>query len=235
VSGARPDSPLPGSPLEVLFRDNHLLAVHKPSGLPMVPDDSGDASLLELARAFVKETYGKPGEAFLAVVHRLDRPVSGVALFARTSKAAARLSEQFRSGKARKTYWGIGGGAPAAESGVVEHWLLKDGERNLVRVVDEGTAGAKLASTSWRVLARGEGRTLFEFHPRTGRAHQLRLAAASLGCPLLGDRKYGGEPRGEELGIALHALRLEIAHPTRGEALVFESPPPREMARYGAR
>ena len=183
------------APLVVLLADNHLLAVAKPAGIPTVPDASGDESLLERARAWVKREKEKPGAVYLGVVQRLDRPVSGVVVFARTSKAAARLTAAFRSRAVRKVYHGVAADEPQAEAGFLEQWLWKDRERNVVRAVAHERPGAQLARTRWRVLARRgagrERRVLLELVPETGRAHQLRVAAASLGCPLLGDLKYG--------------------------------------------
>jgi 23S rRNA pseudouridine1911/1915/1917 synthase len=201
-----------------------VLALLKPAGVPSVPDDSRDESALDAGRDFVKTRYNKPGAVFLGVVHRLDRPVGGVLVFARTSKSAARLSEQFRTGEAHKTYLGLGEGSIAESSGVLEQWLYKDEERNLVRVVAAETPGAKLARTRWRVLAREPERTLFEFEPLTGRAHQLRLAAQSLGAPLAGDLKYGAVRPMSDGNVALYALRLELRHPTLGQPLVIEAP-----------
>ncbi|MFT6111141.1 MAG: 23S rRNA pseudouridine1911/1915/1917 synthase [Planctomycetota bacterium] len=214
------------APLEVLHACNHVLCVNKPAGLPIVPDSSGDESLLDIARAWVKEEYGKPGEVFLGVVHRLDRPVSGVVCFARTSKGAARMGESFRNRAARKIYLAITAkprpdSLPA--SGTVEHWLLKDSARNVVRVVPEGTPGAKLARSEYRFT---DGRTRVELSPVTGRSHQLRVAMASLGLPLAGDLKYGAERPLRDKSIALHARRLILPHPTRDEPVDVTAPLP---------
>jgi 23S rRNA pseudouridine1911/1915/1917 synthase len=214
----------------VLHADNHLLVVVKPAGLPTVPDATGDASLLDLAKAWVKRAKEKRGEAYLGVVHRLDRPVSGVVVFARTSKAAARLTEAFRSRTVKKGYWGVSVRAPSPAEGTLEQWLWKDPAKNHVRVVCEGRPGAQRAVTNYRVGAEvGEGpraRILLELEPLTGRAHQLRVAAASLGCALLGDLKYGARAPLPDKSIGLHARALEFAHPTGGEPLRFECAPP---------
>ena len=216
------------APLQILYADNHLLAIAKPAGMPSVPDQSGDESLLDRARAWVRETYAKPGNVYLGVVHRLDRPVSGVVMFARTSKAAARLSEQFRGGDTEKLYWGICSGCPAAPEGRVEHWLAKRADRNLVGAHAHQVPGGKLARTRWRVCGpalEGAGSWL-ELVPETGRPHQLRVALASLGCPLLGDVKYGAPHRLPDRSIALHALRLRLQHPTQRAPIEIECAPP---------
>lgn len=214
------------SGLEVLHADNHLLAVVKPAGLPVVPDDSGDESLLEIAKAWVAHEFQKPGAVFLGVVHRLDRPVSGVVLFARTSKAAERLTRQFRERTTGKLYWGVVEGCPEPREGELVQHLWKDGERNRVHVVTAERSGAKLAETRYRVLEESGGRSRLELVPLTGRSHQLRVACASLGTPLVGDLKYGAPEALPDRSIALHARRLEVEHPTLRERLAFEAPPP---------
>ena len=211
--------------LAILYVDNHLLALAKPAGLPTVPDASGDASLYDLARAWVRAEFAKPGEAFLGIVHRLDRPVSGVVLFARTSKAAARLSAQFRERRARKTYWGVGEGERTG-SGVVEQWLAKHEAKNRVQAFASERAGAQHARTVWTALERGAGRTLYRFEPETGRPHQLRLAAVALGTPLCGDLKYGARGALPDRSLALHARSLLVAHPTRAQEVVLEAAAP---------
>ncbi|MBK7874683.1 MAG: RNA pseudouridine synthase [Planctomycetes bacterium] len=212
--------------LDVLGCDNHLLAVRKPAGMPVVPDSSADASLFDVARAWLAREFAKPGNVFLGVVHRLDRPVSGVVLFARTSKAAARLSEQWRAHRAVKTYWAVGEGRPTAGEGEhVEH-LAKDEARNVVHGVRAGAPGAREARTHWRVLAAAHGRTLYEFLPLTGRPHQLRHCARSLGTPLLGDLKYGAREALADASIALHAVRLRVRHPTLATDRTFACAPP---------
>lgn len=205
--------------LEVLHCCNHVLGVAKPAGLPVVPDASGDPSLLDGAKGFLKREFDKPGDVFLGVVHRLDRPVSGVVCFGRTSKGAARLSASFRDGGAEKTYVAVTSRPLAEVGGVVEHWLLKDTSRNTVRVVPEGTPGSKLATTRFERLADRRGRSLVRLTPVTGRSHQLRVAMASLGAPLCGDLRYGAEAPLPDRSVALHALSLEVPHPTRPEAV----------------
>ncbi|MBL8863022.1 MAG: RluA family pseudouridine synthase [Planctomycetes bacterium] len=214
------------SALEVLFADNHVLAVAKPAGMPVAPDASGDASLLELARAWVRAEYHKPGEVFLGLVHRLDRPVSGVVVFGRTSKGASRLAAAFRARTAEKRYLGVTASRPRADQGVVDQWLVKDAARNVVRVAAAGEPGARRAVTRWRVVEERGGRVLLAFEPATGRPHQLRVAAATLGSALLGDLKYGAREALPDASVALHAFELVLAHPTRSEPLRLAAPVP---------
>jgi 23S rRNA pseudouridine1911/1915/1917 synthase len=208
--------------LDVLFVDNHVLAVAKPAGVACVPDASGDESLYDRARAWVRVTYDKPGEAWLGVVHRLDRPVSGVVCFARTSKAAGRLSAQIAARTVTKRYLGVCSAelahAPGA-SGELVQWLVKDAERNTVRAVGEGTTGAREARTLWRVVEHARGTTLLELEPVTGRSHQLRLAARALGAPLVGDLRYGAREPLSDASVALHARAFSFDHPTRAERI----------------
>ncbi len=211
--------------LDVLYVDNHVLAVCKPAGLPIVPDSSGDASLLEQARDWIGAEFSKPGKVFLGVVHRLDRPVSGVVVFGRTSKGAARLSKAFAERGTTKVYWGVVAKPPSEESGSIEQHLWKDTERNRVHVVSPTQDGARSASTNWRLLEE-RGRALLELIPETGRSHQLRVACATLGSPLLGDLRYGADRPLEDRSIALHAYSLTVPHPTRDVDLVIRTPPP---------
>lgn len=214
--------------LEVLHADNHLLVVRKPAGLPVVPDKSGDESLLDRARAWVAHRYRKPGNVYLGVVHRLDRPVSGVCVFARTSKAARRLTTAFRDRRIEKVYLGVVARAPEPERAELEQWLLKNRRENRVCVVAPDTPGARPARTRWRLVqvATDRRRFLVELVPVSGRPHQLRVLLASLGTPLYGDLKYGAPEALPDRSIALHALALSLPHPTRGEVVRFTTPPP---------
>jgi 23S rRNA pseudouridine1911/1915/1917 synthase len=216
--------------LEVLYEDNHCLALNKPAGLLTQGDATGSPCLLELARADLKARYHKPGNVFVGLVHRLDQPTSGVILLARTSKAAARLSAQFRAGTIEKLYWAIVEGACPHDSGTWSDWLWKDERRNVVQVVPAGTPEAREATVAFQVLERRPRTSLLELRPLTGRSHQLRVQAAARGLPLVGDRKYGassrllaldGQPR-----VALHARRLAFTHPTRPEVIAVDAPVP---------
>jgi 23S rRNA pseudouridine1911/1915/1917 synthase len=210
----------------VLHVDNHLLALAKPAGVAVVPDSSGDTSLYDLAREWIRREYQKPGEVFLGVVHRLDRPVSGVVLFARTSKAASRLSEQFRAHSVRKLYFAVSAGEPRAPSGELVQWLSKDEARNVVTAFDSERAGAQRSVTRWRVAGRDGRFVHLDLEPQTGRPHQLRVAAASLGAPLLGDLKYGAGVPLPDKSVGLHAAELTVEHPTLRQPLTIRAEAP---------
>ncbi|MFO0797666.1 MAG: RNA pseudouridine synthase [Gemmataceae bacterium] len=199
--------------LDVLLEDNHVVAVNKPAGWPTTHFDGSDETIDRVVKAYLKEKYQKPGNVFLGVVHRLDKPVSGALLFARTSKAAARLSEQFREGAVEKTYWAVVEGDRLPDAGAFEDHLLKDDAAARVEVVPAGTPGAQLARLLYTVRARHNGLTLLELRPHTGRKHQLRVQLASRGAPIYGDAKYGSR---FALGpaIGLHARALTFLHPT---------------------
>ncbi|RMH01479.1 MAG: RluA family pseudouridine synthase [Planctomycetota bacterium] len=228
--------------MEPLLLDNHLLAVAKPAGIPVQADRSGDRSLQEEGQVWLKQRFHKPGNVFLALVHRLDRPVSGVVLFARTSKAAARLSAAWREGRVGKRYLAVGRLLPGArlqvgETGELVQHLRKDPARNRVEVVPPATPGSRPARTRWRVLQRVGPVVLFELEPRTGRSHQLRVACAGLGAPLLGDLKYGASRPLPDRSIALHAASLVFPHPIGGAEIRVEAPLPQgfpERARFSA-
>ena len=212
----------------VIFEDNHILLVDKPPAMPAVPDASRDYSLLDWGRAYLKHTRNKPGNVYLAVIHRIDRPVSGLVCFAITSKAASRLSAQLREHRLGKKYLAISAGKPRKPSGSMENYLLKDRKKNVVRLVEKGTQGAKLARTAWKLLECREGLCLYSLVPVTGRPHQLRAHMAAMDCAIFGDWKYGSRDR--FLGgraIALHSFRLSLEHPTRKEKMHFQTPPPK--------
>lgn len=213
--------------LTVLLEDNHCLVVEKPAGLLMAGDRTGDESLLDQVRGYLKVKYQKPGDVYVGLVHRLDRPVSGVGLFARTSKSAARLAEQFRVGSTQKVYYAWVQGVPLPRSGTWHDWLLKDEVRNMVSVVDPTTKGAQEATLDFKVVQAVGSRSLVELRPRTGRPHQLRVQLSSRGWPICGDGKYGGPPGKRSGVIALHARQLTFEHPTLKKPVCVESQLPR--------
>ena len=216
---------MPSASLEVLYEDNHCLAVNKPARLLTMGDVTGETTLLDAAKAWVKQKYDKPGAVFLGVIHRLDRPVSGVVLFARTSKAAARLSEQFRERSVDKVYRAIVEGVPPERDAVLQDWLWKDPGRNVTQVVRDGTPGAQQAALVVRRLRTANSRSLVEVRPVTGRSHQIRVQLAERGWPILGDGKYGSSVRLDG-AIALHASSLTFHHPTRGEPVTVSAKEP---------
>ncbi len=216
--------------LEVLYEDNHCLAVNKPAGVPSQADESGSVTLVDLAGQDLKARYRKPGNVYVGLIHRLDRPTSGVVLLARTSKAAARLSAQFRAGAIEKVYWAIVEGVPREDEGVWTDRLEKDRRANVSRVRADAQEGGKEAEVAFRVLERRPDGALLELRPLTGRSHQLRVQLASRGLPILGDARYGARSRITALDggrrIALHARSLRFTHPTRGEVIDVEAPVP---------
>jgi 23S rRNA pseudouridine1911/1915/1917 synthase len=217
--------------LDILYEDNHLLVVDKPAGLPTQGVVEGVSSVVTAAKAYLKRKYHKPGNVYLGVVSRLDQSVSGVLVLARTSKAAARLSEQFRLGTAEKTYWAIVERPPDPPEGELTHWVRKDESQRRMVVLPRPAAGAQKARLAYRILEQRPGGTLVEIRLLTGRKHQIRLQLSAIGCPILGDRKYAGLQAFAD-GIALHALRLSIAHPISKEALTFEAPLPTSFGSW---
>lgn len=220
-------------PLVVLYEDNHCLAVAKPAALLTQGVPPGIPTLESLARAYLKERYHKAGNVYLGIPHRLDRPVSGVVLFARSSKAAARLAEQFRERKVRKLYWALVEGVVEPAEGSWEDWLLKVKDESRTERVTLDTPGARQALLGYRRLATVEGGSLLEIEPHTGRMHQIRVQAATRGHPVFGDALYGASrpfgPPAElprERVIALHARSLTFLHPIRYEPVTVKAPLP---------
>jgi 23S rRNA pseudouridine1911/1915/1917 synthase len=213
-------------PFTVLYEDNHLLIVNKSSGILSQSDVTGDLSLVDLCKSYLAEKFHKPGAVFLGLVHRLDRPVSGVVVLARTSKALERMNALFRNKETQKTYWAIVKNKPPVAENTLKHWLLKDDKKNRTTAFKRETAGAQYAELSYRVLAEESGHWLLEVNPITGRPHQIRVQLASMGCPIKGDIKYGDAEPNQDGSICLHAKQLTFKHPVRKEPLTIKAPIP---------
>jgi 23S rRNA pseudouridine1911/1915/1917 synthase len=212
--------------LEILYEDNHLLAVNKPAGIPTQGSRPGEQSLVQVAKQYIKSRYQKPGNVFLGVVSRLDSTVTGVVVLARTSKAAARLTAQFGGGETSKLYWAVVERAPHPPSGNCVDWLLHDDVKKCVIVSTSNTPAAKEARLSYRTIQSLSAGWLVEVRLETGRKHQIRVQLAARGWPILGDKKYGSRSSWPK-GIALHARQLDIMHPVRNEPLSLTAPVPK--------
>lgn len=219
-------------PFPVLYEDNHLLAVSKPAMLPTMGVPSDRPSLLSMAKTYIKRKYSKPGNVYLGTVSRLDAPVTGIVLFARTSKAAARLASQFRNRTVEKIYWAVVDPEPSPSSGTRVDWLLKHERHRRMVAVDTGNPDAQQARLSYETLANQAQGWLVRIRLETGRKHQIRVQFSQLGSPVLGDRKYGS-PHRFPVGIALHARQLTIQHPVRSEPLVLRAPLPQAWKHLG--
>ncbi|MDX9772097.1 MAG: RNA pseudouridine synthase [Bacteroidales bacterium] len=210
----------------VLYEDNHIIIVNKRSSDLVQGDGTGDEPLDDMVRAYIKEKYNKPGDVFLGVVHRLDRPVSGCVVYARTSKALSRLSELFRTREVKKCYWAIVTDRPPEEEGTLRSYLKKNEKQNKSYVYDKEVKGSKLADLSYRLLARSERYYLLEVDLYTGRHHQIRAQLAAAGCPVKGDLKYGAKRSNEGGGISLHSRRVSFVHPVKKEEISVVAPLP---------
>lgn len=215
--------------MTVLYEDNHIIAVNKTCNEIVQGDKTGDTPLSEIVKAYIKDKYNKPGEVFLGVTHRLDRPTSGVVLFARTSKALTRLNEMFKSHeKIKKTYWAIVQNAPKQPQARLENWLVRNEKQNKSYVAKPGTKDAKLAVLTYSVIAKSDNYTLLEIQLETGRHHQIRCQLAALGCPIKGDLKYGAKRSNPDGGISLHARKIAFIHPVSKQEICITAPVPND-------
>ncbi len=215
--------------IEILFEDNHLLVVVKPANVPVQADESGDADMLTLLKQYLIEKYNKPGDAYLGLVHRLDRPTGGVMVFAKTSKAASRLSEAIRNGDVEKRYFAIVEGTPRERSEKLTCYLKKFQDTNTVKVVPQLTEGAKYAELDYKVLESKNNMSLVSVNLITGRGHQIRVQMSAIGNPILGDARYGNGEK-LKLPLCLWAVELRFAHPVSGNQMMFRVYPPEEGA-----
>jgi 23S rRNA pseudouridine1911/1915/1917 synthase len=212
--------------LEVLYEDNHIIAINKKSGDIVQGDKTGDAPLSDFVKAYIKKKYNKPGEVFLGTIHRLDRPTSGVVLYARTSKALTRMNEQFREKQVQKTYWAVVDNAPANDSGILENYLLKNQKQNK-SYVTKGLDG-KHAILDFKILKKLDNFFHLEIKPKTGRHHQIRVQLAHIGCIIKGDLKYGAKRSNKDASIHLLAQKLEFIHPVKKESITIVAPAPKD-------
>ena len=226
ITNNRQELSIVNNPLSILYEDNHLIAVNKTCRDIVQGDKTGDMPLSEKLKAWLKVKYNKPGNVFVGVTHRLDRPVSGVVLFAKTSKALARLNEMFRLGEVRKTYWAIVKNKPAADEGELVHWLVRNEKQNKSYAYDAERPNSKKAILHYRVIARSENYYLLEIDLKTGRHHQIRCQLSKMGCPIKGDLKYGFPRSNRDGGISLHARKAELIHPVSKQALTIVAPVP---------
>lgn len=214
--------------MQVIYEDNHIIVVAKRSGEIVQGDKSGDRPLTEDVKAYLKEKYAKPGLVFLGVVHRLDRPVSGLVVFARTSKALSRLNEMFRNGSIHKTYWALVQTPPPAEEGELIHWLTRNERQNKSYAYRNEVPGSKKAVLRYRVIGQTDRYTLLEIQLLTGRHHQIRCQLAAMGCPIRGDLKYGAPRSNPDGSISLLARSIEFVHPVSKEIICLEAPLPED-------
>ena len=213
--------------MTVLYEDNHIIAVNKTCNEIVQGDKTGDTPLSETVKAYIKVKYNKPGEVFLGVTHRLDRPTSGVVLFARTSKALTRLNEMFKSHEQiKKTYWAIVQGCPKVPEARLENWLVRNEAQNKSYIAKPNANNAKKAILNYRTIVRGENYTLLEINLETGRHHQIRCQLAAIGCPVKGDLKYGAKRSNPDGGICLHARKIEFIHPVSKQEICITAPVP---------
>ena len=213
--------------MKVLYEDNHIIIVNKASGEIVQGDKTGDKPLCDIVREWLKAKYDKPGNVFLGVVHRLDRPVTGAVLFAKTSKALSRLNKMFASHEnVRKTYWAIVGNRPPQESGTLTHWLTRNGQTNTARAYDREVPGSKKAILDYRIISSLDKYFLLEVTLHTGRHHQIRCQLSKIGCPIRGDLKYGAPRSNPDGSISLHARSLSLTHPVSMKPINVVAPVP---------
>lgn len=220
--------------LVVVYEDNHIIVVVKPQNVPTQADESGDYDMLRAVKDYLIETYHKPGEAYVGLVHRLDRPTGGVMVFAKTSKAAKRLCEQIKDNTFEKKYVCVTCAEPKTHNGNLVHYLKKDEARNQVRIVPQLTEGAKRAELDYAVVDTVKGFSLVKVMLHTGRSHQIRVQMASIGCPLFGDAKYGADPKTCKYPLALWAYEIRFLHPVTQEKRSFIVYPPKEEIPWRA-
>lgn len=220
--------------MEILYEDNHIIIVNKASGEIVQGDKSGDEPLVETLKRFIKERDSKPGAVFMGVVHRLDRPVSGVVVFAKTSKALSRLNAMFAAGEVHKTYWAVTRNRPQMPSATLTHYITSVERNNKSYATDAPKPGAKEARLSYRLIASSDRYHLLEVNLMTGRKHQIRVQLSTIGCPVKGDLKYGDKRSNPDGSISLHARRVHFIHPVSKKEIDIVAPVPQDDALWAA-
>ena len=212
--------------MTVVYEDNHIIVVNKTASEIVQADKTGDTPLSETVKQYLKEKYQKPGNVFLGVTHRLDRPVSGLVIFAKTSKALTRLNEMFRAGEVKKTYWAVVKNAPKESEGELVHFLVRNEKQNKSYAYDKEVPNSKKAVLDYRLIGRSDDYYLLEVDLKTGRHHQIRCQLAKMGCPIKGDLKYGSPRSNPDGSICLHARRVRFVHPVSKELIELKAPLP---------
>lgn len=214
--------------MTVLYEDNHIIVVNKSASEIVQGDKTGDVPLSDMVKAYLKNKYQKPGNVFVGVTHRLDRPVSGLVVFAKTSKALSRLNEMFRVGQVQKTYWAIVKNEPKQSEAELVHWLVRNEKQNKSYAYDREVKDAKKAVLRYRMIGRSDNYSLLEVELMTGRHHQIRCQLSKMGCPIKGDLKYGSPRSNPDGSICLHARRISFVHPVSKELIELEAPLPED-------
>ena len=214
--------------MNVIYEDNHIIVVNKESGEIVQGDKTGDTPLSDCVKDYLKRKYQKPGNVFLGVVHRLDRPVSGLVVFAKTSKALSRLNEMFRKGEVHKTYWAIVKNAPKEPSGRLTHWICRNEKQNKSYAYNSEVSGSKKSVLDYRLLASGDNYHILEIRLLTGRHHQIRCQLSAMGSPIRGDLKYGAQRSNPDGSISLLSRHVEFVHPVSKELVSLDAPLPKD-------
>lgn len=219
--------------MQVIYEDNHIIIVNKTSSEIVQGDKTGDTPLSEIVKQYLKEKYNKPGNVYLGVSHRLDRPVSGIVVFAKTSKALPRLNDMFKNGEIKKTYWAIVKNCPKETEGELEHYLVRNEKQNKSYAYDKEVPNSKKAILHYRLIGHSQNYYLLEVDLKTGRHHQIRCQLAKIGCPIKGDLKYGAQRSNPDGSISLHARRIKFVHPVSQEKVDIEAPVPSDNLWQG--
>ncbi len=215
--------------MTVLYEDNHIIIVNKASGEIVQGDKTGDKPLSDIVKEYLKDKYNKPGNVFCGVTHRLDRPTTGVLVFAKTSKALTRLNEMFRDNKVEKTYWAITKDTPSDIEGRLVHWLKKDEKKNKSTAYDKEVKGSKKAVLDYKLISKSQNYNLLEVSLETGRHHQIRVQLSKIGCPIKGDLKYGAKRSNPDGSISLHARTITFVHPVSLKTIDITAPVPNDI------